>query len=56
LLIPSELSKFDLDFNNWGERKEIDLKDKFIKVRIRYSGEELVVINALNTLYRESYG
>jgi hypothetical protein len=56
LYVPEELKNFELDNNSWGNRKELDLKDKFMKVRIRYSGEELVVINALNTLYRESYG
>jgi hypothetical protein len=36
-------------------RKELDLKDKFMKIRIRYSGEELAVIDFLNTIYRVSY-
>lgn len=58
-------SSNDIDPHNWlncsniygtsfGEaqnRKEIDLKDKFIKVRIRYSGEELAIIDFLNTIY-----
>jgi hypothetical protein len=41
--------------NNAQNRKELDLKDKFMKVRIRYSGEELAVIDFLNTIYRVSY-
>lgn len=59
----------DIDYSNWlsdkqiynttfGEaqnRKELDVKDKFMKVRIRYSGEELAVIDFLNTIYRVSY-
>ena len=50
----------DLDTSNWlgeyGEnRKEIDIRDRFIKVRIRYSGEELAVVKFLNTIYRISY-
>jgi hypothetical protein len=53
---PSDFNKFEIDINKWGNRKEIDLKDKFIKIRIRYSGKDLVVINALNTIYKESYG
>ncbi len=43
---------------NFGEaqnRKELDVKDKFLKVRIRYSGEELAIIDFLNTVYRISY-
>ena len=66
-----DLSKFNsndhwkpLDLTNWlngpyGEtasnRKELDMKDKFMKIRIRYSGKELAVIDFLNTLYRISY-
>ena len=62
-------SSKDIDTSNWlndigiyktnfGEaqnRKEIDLKDKFIKIRIRYSGEELAIIDFLNTIYKVSY-
>lgn len=42
-------------FGEAQNRKEIDLKDKFMKVRIRYTGDELAVIDFLNTVYRESY-
>ena len=42
-------------FGEAQNRKELDLKDKFIKIRIRYSGEELAVIDFLNTIYRVSY-
>lgn len=50
-LLRTELSSS----NSAQNRKEIDLKDKFMKVRIRYSGEELAVIDFLNTVYRISY-
>jgi len=39
---------------NFGEahnRKETDVRDKFVKIRIRYSGEELAIIDFLNTIY-----
>lgn len=36
-------------------RKEIKIKDKFMKVRIRYSGEDLVIISALKTIYSISF-
>ena len=59
---PLDLTNWLDDVNiykyNFGEaqnRKEIDLKDKFLKVRIRYSGEELAIIDFLNTVYRISY-
>ena len=62
-------ANYDVDTESWlddpniygtsyGEaqnRKEIDIRDKFMKVRIRYSGEELAVIDFLNTIYRVSY-
>ena len=36
-------------------RKEVDVRDKFVKVRIRYSGEELAIIDYLSTIYQVSY-
>ena len=37
------------------ERKETDVRGKFIKIRIRYSGEELAIIDFLNTIYQISF-
>ena len=37
------------------ERRETDVRGKFIKVRIRYSGEELAIIDFLNTIYQISF-
>jgi hypothetical protein len=39
--------QFGADHN----RKETDIRDKFIKIRIRYTGEELAIIDFLNTIY-----
>ena len=36
-------------------RREIKIKDKFVKIRVRYSGEDLAIITALKTLYSISY-
>lgn len=59
---PLDLTNWLNDVNiykyNFGEaqnRKEIDIKDKFLKVRIRYSGEELAIIDFVKTIYRVSY-
>ena len=59
---PLDLTNWLDDVNiykyNFGEahnRKELDVKDKFLKIRIRYSGEELAVIDFLNTVYRISF-
>ena len=37
------------------DRRETDVRGKFIKVRIRYSGEELAIIDFLNTIYQISF-
>lgn len=51
----NDISIYGTDFGEAQNRKEIDLKDKFIKIRIRYSGEELAVIDFLNTIFTVSY-
>lgn len=50
-----DVSIYRYNFGEAQNRKELDVKDKFLKVRIRYSGEELAVIDFLNTVYRISY-
>ena len=37
------------------DRKETDVRGKFIKVRIRYTGDELAIIDFLNTIYQISF-
>lgn len=46
----------DITFDSWGSgRKEMRLKDKFAKIKIRYSGKDLAVIQGILTLYTISY-
>ena len=46
----------DIDTSDWWSgRKEARLRDKYIKIRVRYTGEELAIITALRTLYTISY-
>ena len=46
----------DIDTSDWWSgRKEARLRDKYIKIRVRYTGEELATITALKTLYTISY-
>lgn len=52
---PEGYSENDWSKDKWSNRKELDIKDKFIKIRIRYSGKELAIINFLNTIYRISF-
>lgn len=42
-------------YSNANNRKEVKVKDKYIKIRVRYSGNDLAVITALKTLYSISY-
>ena len=51
----NDVNIYKTNFGVGQNRKELDIKDKFIKIRIRYSGEELAVIDFLNTIYRVSY-
>lgn len=57
LHIPASLDKFNVA--KWDDittvNKEAKMKDKFIKVRVRYSGEDLAIISAIRTLYSISY-
>ena len=44
-----------VNVSNWTYRKEARIRDKWIKIRIRYSGKNLAVIHSLATLYNISY-
>lgn len=38
-----------------GDTKSARLRDKYLKIRVKYTGEDLVIITALQTLYTLSY-
>jgi hypothetical protein len=45
--------KYDtIDTSDWGNRKEAKLKDKYIKVKIRYSGDKLALVTGVRTMFR----
>lgn len=45
-----------LEIEKWNSpRKETRIRDKYIKIKIRYSGNELAIIQALKTIYNISY-
>lgn len=46
---------FDYDTNSWGERQEAKLQDRYMKVRIRYSGKDKVLLQAVKTYYNTTY-
>ena len=49
-----DLRKY-VDVSSWTYRKETKIRDKWIKIRVRYSGKNLAVIHSLVTLYNISY-
>ena len=56
--IPNELNNWKIIYepteSSW-VRDEIALKDRFVKIRIRYKGDELAIINYIKTLYEQSF-
>lgn len=45
----------NLVYTGWTDRKETRIRDKYCKIKVRYSGEELAIITALKTLYTVSF-
>ena len=39
----------------YGSTKAVRLRDKFIKIRVKYTGQDLVIVTALNTIYTQSF-
>ena len=56
LAIPEDFQNRGYTVWNNTKREEVKLKDKWIKIRIRYTGDKLAIINAVKTLYSISYG
>lgn len=60
-LFPNELYKLgykdikNLDQEQWEYNKQIRLKDRYLKVRVRYSGKDLAIVQSVITLFRISY-
>ena len=46
-------------YTQWGweesQNKEVKIKDKWVKIRVRYKGNKLAIITAIRTLYSASY-
>ena len=45
----------ELIYTGWTDRKETRIRDKYCKIKVRYSGEDLAIITALKTIYTVSY-
>lgn len=55
--LPSEYDITDvtLPLDGWTARKETRIRDKYIRIKVRYSGEDKAIISALRTIYSISY-
>ena len=53
--LPNTYSLGDIRTTGWTFRKESNIRDKYCKIRIRYSGEKLAVISAVITTFTLSY-
>ena len=53
--LPNTYSLGDIRTTGWTFRKESNIRDKYCKVKIRYSGEKLAVISAVITTFTLSY-
>ena len=55
--VPSSFEKRGYVQWNWedSQNKEVKLKDKWVKIRVRYKGDKLAIITAIKTLYSASY-
>ena len=50
-----DITDISLPVNGWSSRKETRIRDKYLKIKVRYSGKDKVIISALKTLYNISY-
>lgn len=56
ITLPDDWTRNIVSWPDYQKRnKEAKLKDKFVKIRIRYSGKDLAIISAIRTLYSISY-
>ena len=56
ITLPEDWTRNIISWPDYQKRnQEAKLKDKFVKIRIRYSGEDLAIISAIRTLYSISY-
>lgn len=53
--LPNTYTEGQISTDKWTFRKEAKIRDKYLKVRVRYTGNELAIITAILTTYTESY-
>ena len=62
--VPEELSNrnellmndsYPIETNNWTVKKQTPLRDKYIRFKIRYTGDDFVVVSGIINTFKESY-
>ena len=53
--LPNTYDLGNVDTTGWTYRQQIPMKDKYIKIKIRYTGNDLAIITGILTTYRLSY-
>jgi hypothetical protein len=53
--LPNTYNIGQISTDKWTFRKETKLRDKYCKIKVRYSGEELAIISAVLTTFNISY-
>lgn len=49
--LPNTYDIGEVSINKWADTREAKIRDKYLKIKVRYSGENLAIITALKTLY-----
>lgn len=53
--LPNTYNLGNVDTTGWTYRQQVPMKDKYIKIKIRYTGNDLAIITGILTTYRLSY-
>ena len=48
-------SKYPIDTEQWKSHKQTKIRDKYIKIKIRYSGDDLAIISGIINIFKETY-
>lgn len=53
--LPNTYNLGNVDTTGWTYRQQAPMKDKYIKIKVRYTGNDLAIITGILTTYRLSY-
>lgn len=62
--LPEKLSKqselpinasYPIETENWINKKQTKIRDKYIKIKIRYTGDDLVIVSGIINIFKETY-